>query len=130
MNRKRSALFATLILLWLLGTNLFAQPARLLLKPAPVPVYWRGLIGEYAPEDNIVIILEKDGQLGVLFKRERFEPLSEVSPNIFRFTIQSETHAVVFTRDNHGRATRVEVDAVVLKRRQIEPESGNQLHIN
>jgi D-alanyl-D-alanine dipeptidase len=106
-------------------------PAQTLSKsnPAPAPARWRGLIGEYGPDDNIVIVLEKDGGLFALIKRERLEPLTEVSRNAFRFTIQNENRPVVFTRDRHGRATQVAFDAVILKRRNIEPESGNQLRI-
>src|SRR5258708_12929059 len=29
-------------------------------KPLPAPASWRGLIGEYGPDDDILIILEKD----------------------------------------------------------------------
>src|SRR5207253_4561538 len=36
---------------------------------------------------------------------------------------------VIFTRDAAGRATQVEVGNVIRKRRQIEPESGNQLRV-
>lgn len=99
------------------------------LKPLPVPTRWRGLIGEYGPDDNIVIILEKDGQLAALFKRTQIERLGEVSRNIFHFVNQNETRRVVFTRDARGRATQVVIDTTTFKRRQIEPESGNQLRI-
>src|SRR6266571_2246652 len=37
-------------------------------KPLPAPARWRGLIGEYGPDNNILIILEKDGRLRALFK--------------------------------------------------------------
>jgi hypothetical protein len=32
-------------------------------KPWPAPARWLGLIGEYGPDDDILIILEKDGKL-------------------------------------------------------------------
>lgn len=98
-------------------------------RPFPAPSSWRGLIGEYGPDNDLLIILEKDGQLAALFKRERLEPLTEVSRNVFRFTIQNEVRPVVFTRDKSGRGTLVVVDGVSRTRRQIEPESGNQLRI-
>jgi D-alanyl-D-alanine dipeptidase len=107
----------------------FGQSVSSTSKPAPAPARWRGLIGEYGPDNDIVIVLEKDGGLFALFKRERFEPLTEVSRNVFRFTIQNENRPVVFARDRYGRATQVTLDSVVLKRRPIEPESGNQLRI-
>jgi len=112
-------------------------------KPSPPPARWRGLIGEYGPDNDILIILEKDGRLCALFKRGEVEPLDEVSRNVFEFSASSARawQHLVFTRA-HGRATQVAVDPIVrssardvlipvtfLKRRQIEPESGNQLHI-
>src|SRR5262249_50405226 len=38
-------------------------------KPAAPPARWRGLIGEYGPDNDIVYVLEKDGRLQALFKR-------------------------------------------------------------
>ncbi|HXI61979.1 MAG TPA: M15 family metallopeptidase [Pyrinomonadaceae bacterium] len=95
-------------------------------KPAPAPARWRGLIGEYGPDNDVLIILEKDGKLFRLLKRVDFARLIEVSRNVFKFPEGSQ---VIFTRDAHGRATQVEYDGAVFKRRQIEPESGNQLHV-
>ena len=97
-------------------------------KPLPAPTRWRGLIGEYGPDDNILIILEKDGRLCALFKRAEFTPLDEMTGDIFR-SPELGGQLLIFTRDAHGRATQVEVDSGILKRRQIEPESGNQLRI-
>jgi D-alanyl-D-alanine dipeptidase len=103
-----------------------AQP-----KPRPAPTRWRGLIGEYGPDDDILIILEKDGKLGALFKRTELEQLDQVSSNVFKFPAQGP-HAqqqLVFRRDARGRATQVALGAVINRRRQIEPESGNQLRV-
>jgi D-alanyl-D-alanine dipeptidase len=97
----------------------------------PAATRWRGLIGEYGPDNDIVLILEKDGKLCALFKRVEYAALDEVSRNVFKFPAQG-VHAnqgLIFTRDARGRATRVELEHVVLKRRQIEPESGNQLRV-
>src|SRR6058998_4399987 len=73
-----------------------AQP-----KPAPAPARWRGLIGEYGSDKDILIILEKDGRLFALFKRVEFEPLTEVSSNVFNFPAPG-AHAgqhLIFSRD-------------------------------
>ncbi len=96
-------------------------------KPLPAPARWRGLIGEYGLDNDILYILEKDGRLCASFKRAEPEPLEEVSRNIFRFSEQGSRagQRLVFTRDAHGRATQVEVENVALKRRQIEPERGS-----
>ncbi len=102
-------------------------------KPLPPPARWRGLIGEYGPDNDVLIILEKDGRLSALFKRVELETLEEVSNNIFRFA-QPGSRAgkrLVFTRDAHGQATEAKVGDVTLKRRQVGPEEGApQLHIN
>jgi D-alanyl-D-alanine dipeptidase len=105
--------------------------ASLTTKPAPAPARWRGLIGEYGPNNDIVIVLEKDGKLCALFKGGQPEPVDEISNNRFDFPSPGPhaLQSLVFARDAHGRATQVAVDAVILKRRQIEPESGNQLHV-
>ncbi len=101
-------------------------------KPSPAPTRWRGLIGEYGPDDDILIILENDAQLCAMFKRGALEPLNEVAGNTFKFPApgpHAEMH-LIFARDKSGRATQVGVDSVVLKRRQIEPEGGaNQLRV-
>jgi D-alanyl-D-alanine dipeptidase len=101
-------------------------------KPAPAPLRFRGLIGEYGPDDDILIVLEKDGKLFASFKRGEAESLNESSNNAFEFTAPGP-HALqdlTFEREKSGRATQVAVDSVILKRRQIEPETGNQLRIS
>jgi D-alanyl-D-alanine dipeptidase len=100
-------------------------------KPLSPPVRWLGLIGEYGPDDDIVIILEKDGRLCASFKRAEPEPLDEITRNVFKFPSPGP-HALqnlIFERNRSTRATQVAVDAVILKRRQIGPESGNQLRV-
>lgn len=95
-------------------------------KPTPAPARWRGLIGEYGLDNDILYILEKGGRLCASFKRSEPEPLEEVSRNSFRFSGRGSRAAqrLVFTRDAHGRATQVEVENLAFKRRQIEPERG------
>jgi len=100
-------------------------------KPLPAPARWLGLIGEYGPDDDILIIIEKDGKLCASFKRAEPEPLDAITKNVFKFPSPGP-HALqtlIFERNRGGRATQVAVDAVILKRRQIEPESGNQLRV-
>ncbi len=101
-------------------------------RPAAAPKRWLGLIGEYGPDNDVIIVLEKDGKLFTLFKRTQVEPLEEISTNKFK-VVAGGPHAnqsVVFTRDAHGRSTQVAIDRDVFKRRQIEPETGNQLHVH
>src|SRR6266404_3935357 len=100
-------------------------------KPLPATTRWLGLIGEYGPANDILLILEKDGKLCALFKRVEFQSLEGISRNVFRFPVRGAyaNKRLIFRRDARGRATQVELEHVVLKRRQIEPESGNQLRV-
>lgn len=101
-------------------------------KPAPAPKRWRGLIGEYGPDNSILYILEKDGRLCALFKGADIEILEEVSNNIFKFSGQG-LHAgqlIVFYRDTKARAKLAKIENAEFKRRQVEPEGGAaQLHV-
>jgi hypothetical protein len=92
-------------------------------KPLPAPVRWRGLIGEYGLDNDILYILERDGRLCALFKRVELDPLEEVSKNVFKFPAQGQRagQQLVFTRDAKGRATQVEAGNVLYKRRQVGP---------
>lgn len=107
----------------------FGQSVSATSRPAPAPARWRGLIGEYGPDDHTVIVFEKDAVLHVLIKPERFEPLTELSRNVFKFKNYTEVRPVAFTRDRNGRATEVALGPLALTRRKIEPESGNQLQV-
>lgn len=101
-------------------------------KPSPAPARWRGLIGEYGPDNDVLIIFEWNGELCALFKRSEFEPLTEVSKDLFRFLKDGPRagRQLTFARVALGRATQVMTDGIVLKRRQIEPEAGaSQLRV-
>jgi len=129
MTSRRKTLLITLASIFLLASNLVAQLPP---TPEPAPARWRGLIGEYGPDDDILIVLEKDGRLCAFFKRsQELEILEEKDRDTFMFQVPGP-HAqqrLTFERSRAGRATQAAVDAVVLKRRNIEPETGNQLHI-
>ena len=102
-------------------------------KSLPAPASFRNLIGEYGTDNDILIILEREGRLSALFKRTEFETLKEVSSTTFAFD-GNGSHAgkqLVFISDKKGRPTEVKLGAVTLKRRQVGPEDGApQLHIN
>src|SRR5260370_42681885 len=84
------------------------------------------------------MILETDGRLVALFNPKEIQPLTELTKDFFRFPELGPRSAqsLIFRRDAQGRANQVTLlkgDAAgshpVLKRRQIEPESGDQLHV-
>lgn len=108
------------------GNELFARlPDR---KPAAIPLWWQGLIGEYGWDHNTLYILEQDGQLHGLIEWFFNYPLQELSPDTFLFPDYGLYHGekLIFKRDSLGRATQVEAASVMFKRR---PEAGATFRI-
>ena len=93
--------------------------------PAAPPVRWLGLIGEYGPDRNVRIVLERDGQLHV-HSATGDVTLAEQSNGVFTAPSTSAAH-VRFERGASDRAVRLSLGDTVLVRRQVGPESGNQL---
>jgi CubicO group peptidase (beta-lactamase class C family)/D-alanyl-D-alanine dipeptidase len=95
-------------------------------RPQPAPASWRGLIGEYGWDHDVLYILEKDGKLWALIEWFEFDPLEQVSENVFKFPNRGlyDGEQLIFTRDKTGRATQVEAASVVFKRRNVGPEEG------
>ena len=95
-------------------------------KPEPALDRWRGLIGEYGWDHDILYIFEKDGKLWALIEWFEFDPLEQVSENVFKFPDRGlyDGERLIFTRDKAGRATQVEAASVVFKRRNVGPEEG------
>ncbi|HEX7088834.1 MAG TPA: M15 family metallopeptidase, partial [Longimicrobiales bacterium] len=100
-------------------------------RPAPPPERWRGLIGEYGWDHNILYILERDGRLHALIEWFFEYPLEEVSADVFAFPDWGlyAGERLVFTRDEHGRATSVEAASVVFPRRNVGTEAGETFRI-
>jgi CubicO group peptidase (beta-lactamase class C family)/D-alanyl-D-alanine dipeptidase len=97
-------------------------------KPSPVPDKWRGLVGEYGPDYDILYIFERDGKLWALIEQFEFDPIEEVSENVFNFPKRGlyDGEQLVFKRDTKGRAVEVVAANVTFKRRQVGPEDGAQ----
>jgi CubicO group peptidase (beta-lactamase class C family)/D-alanyl-D-alanine dipeptidase len=102
-----------------------------LMRPKPCPEKWRGLVGEYGWDHNTLVILERDGCLNALIDWFLFCPLEEASANEFKFSESSPLlgEKLIFTRDDKGRATRVEAANVVFQRRKIDGENGETFRI-
>ena len=94
--------------------------------PAQAPARFRGLIGEYGWDHDVLYVFEKDGRLNVLIEWFEFDPLDQESENVFNFPKHGlyDGEKAVFTRDGSGNATQVQVSGVVFKRRQIGGVSG------
>jgi D-alanyl-D-alanine dipeptidase len=99
--------------------------------PPPPVTRWLGLIGEYGPDSSIHIVLERDGLLFLHTASPSTEvALAEITPDSFSAVKLDDGRSFVsFTRSPSGRAMSVSVRGVPLMRRQIGPESGNQLVI-
>jgi D-alanyl-D-alanine dipeptidase len=97
-------------------------------RPAPAPKQFEGLIGEYGWDHDILYILEKDGKLWALIEWFEFDPLEQVSEDVFRFPNRGlyDGERLIFKRDGRGRASEVEAASVVFKRRATGPEDGAQ----
>ena len=101
-------------------------------KPNAAPEKWRGLVGEYGPDYDILYVYEREGKLWALIEWFFPYPLTEVARNTFAFPTYGlyDGEQLVFTRDGSGRATQVRVAGIRFARRNIEPRAGtNQLRI-
>ncbi|MBX3442808.1 MAG: serine hydrolase [Planctomyces sp.] len=89
-------------------------------RPAPAPARFRGLIGEYGWDHNVLYIYEDRGQLYCLIEWFYFYPLKELSENEFAFPDAGLYHGekLIFQRDGQGRAESVEAASVVFQRRE------------
>jgi CubicO group peptidase (beta-lactamase class C family)/D-alanyl-D-alanine dipeptidase len=100
--------------------------------PKDVRASWRGLIGEYGPDYDILYIYERDGRLWALIEWFFSYPLTEVSRDTYAFPPDGlyDGERIVFTRDKSGRAAEAMAAGVRFARRNIEPKAGtNQLRI-
>ena len=91
-------------------------------KGTRLPVEFAGLVGEYGWDYNILYIIEREGRLMSLIEWYEFEPLEQLSRDVFRYPRRGlyDNEKIVFTRGADGRATQVEVGGVVFKRRNNE----------
>jgi serine beta-lactamase-like protein LACTB len=91
-------------------------------RPAPPTERWRGLIGEYGWDHQVMLVLERDGKLQVLIEWFFLYPLTEESENVFHFPDFGLYHGekLIFTRDKNGRATKVNAANVVMERRKLD----------
>lgn len=99
--------------------------------PDPPPGHWRGLIGEYGWDHNVLYILEREGRLHALIEWFFLYPLEELSGDAYAFPDRGLYHGerLVFSRDADGRATYVEAASVRFDRREVGTEAGETFRI-
>lgn len=100
-------------------------------KPLASPEKWRGLIGEYGWDHDVLYILEREGRLWALIEWFEFDPLEEISEDLFKFPTRGlyDGEKIVFIRDSTGKAIEAVAANVHFKRRLVGPETGNQLQL-
>jgi CubicO group peptidase (beta-lactamase class C family)/D-alanyl-D-alanine dipeptidase len=99
--------------------------------PSDAPAKWRGLIGEYGWDHDILYVFEKDQRLNVLIEWMEFDALTQVTDDVFNFPSHGlyDGEKAIFARDASGNATQVQVSGVVFKRRSIGGVSGGIFRI-
>lgn len=99
-------------------------------RPAPPPGDWSGLIGEYGTDSHI-LIAERGGTLYATVEWLQPTALSPEPGDAFRWPNSGlyDSQSLVFSRSRDGEATKVTIGGAVFPRRQLGPESGNQLRV-
>lgn len=95
-------------------------------KPKPANDDFRGLIGEYGPDYNPTYVFERDGKLWILIEQFEFDPMEQVSTDVFKFPDRGLYHGeqIRFKRDKSGRATQMIAAGIPFERRQVGPGEG------
>lgn len=99
--------------------------------PAECPEEWRGLIGEYGHDHNVLYILEDQGQLFALIEWFYHYPLEQISDDVFAFPDYGLYHGefLRFTRGDDGVAARVNAAEVNFERRAVGTRDGETFRI-
>jgi len=96
-------------------------------KPADINPEWKGLLGEYGPDDQILYILEKGGNLHVLSEGNFDHALKEQGPETF--TVATSGKKLTITMDDTGLATAITFDNATLQRRLLNVVHGEVFQI-
>ena len=109
----------------------FARQAVATGVPADIRATWRGLIGEYGWDHDVLYILERNGRLTALIEWFFEYPLAEVSANVYAFPdagLYAGEH-IEFLRDVNGRATVARTAGIDFRRRSWIGEDGGIFRI-
>lgn len=95
-------------------------------KPTDIPDRWKGLIGEYGWDHNVLFVLEKYGQLHALIEWGFLYPLTETAPGVYAFPDYGlyPGEEIVFETDDRGKALRAVTAGIPFERRNIGTEAG------
>lgn len=96
-------------------------------KPAAAPERWRGLIGEYGWDHNVLYIYEDRGRLHALIEWFFIDPLTELGRDVFAFPDDGGLYhgeQLVFHRGPDGQATAVDAAGIRFLRRPVGTAGG------
>ena len=103
-------------------------------KPKSVSQSWRGLIGEYGWDHNILYIYEEHGKLTALIEWMEKDILTEVEKDLFAFPATGGMYhgeKMIFSREENGQATQVQIEnGPVFFRRDVGTEQGETFRID
>jgi len=99
--------------------------------PPDVPLPWRGLIGEYGWDHNVLYILERQGRLTALIEWFFEYPLTPTGGEVYAFpsTGLYAGERIEFVRDANGRATIARTAGIDFARRSWVGEDGGIFRI-
>ncbi len=99
--------------------------------PDDCPERWRGLIGEYGWDHNVLFIHERDGVLRALIEWFDDYPLTEITSDQFAFPDYGLYHGeqLLFQRDETACARRVLAASVRFERRETGGRDGTTFQI-
>jgi D-alanyl-D-alanine dipeptidase len=96
-------------------------------EPDTVPTRWQALIGEYGTDTvKRWFVLERDKRLWIMDEHKNYVPLTEQSDSVFQAPIAPVPvqGSVRFQFDSTRRVASVQVGAMTMPRRRIEPPEG------
>jgi D-alanyl-D-alanine dipeptidase len=93
-------------------------------KPAPAPVEWHGIIGEYGSPGHTVSILENSGQLKLLMPPASAIALTHVTDDTFTTTTPDNPVIVSFLHFQAGFANQLRLAGDPLPRLKEGPAEG------
>ncbi len=101
-------------------------------RPKQMPVRWKDLIGEYGWDYDTLYIFEKDGRLTALADWFEYDPLRQISRDVYQFPRYGRyrDERVVFLRGADGAARAVRVGGVLFPRRKLGGMAGKFFHIH
>lgn len=110
------------------GTRLARAPAP---RPPPPPEAWRGLIGEYGFDHNVLHVFEEEGELHALIEWFFDYTLARESDDVWAFPGHGLYFGerIVFERGADGVAARAIAAGVAFERRAVGSPAGETFRI-